>query len=473
MSTQMTVQTPTAKPAFTPAAHGVLQRCTATQECDECRKKRLGTLQRAAVNSSPISDVPPLVHEVLRSPGQPLDAQTRAFMEPRFGHDFSGVRVYTDAKATKSAQAVNALAYTVGQNVVFGERQYAPQSNVGRRLIAHELTHTLQQQGSRVLQGPLTLSLTDDQFESEANSVAASVLRADHTSAEWALSTGSAQTLQRDLATPPPAVPAAAQPNLTPAQIQEAIAFNRARYDAANTRLIQDLLGGPVTGIWTAENIEAIAATQEEYGLTKDGKVGNATFRFLNREQRLEGMRTRVEDCLVSFRLVGPDAQNFGRDDPTHCHFRNHFRIEAQFSPRCNCDRFQYRQFIRGHWHRTRGGVVTDLPINEPGGVLPAAFIEDTDVTDPVPHYGHRDAAATVDPEDHYIDAAGADNQAHGCRYRSQDFVGFWPVGASFDDCLAGDRYDLFTTFRGEIQRDGHPIQPKFWTAINIANWHP
>ena len=153
MSQQTTVQTQSlAKPTFASLANGVLQRqCACGQhtsaggECEACRKKREDTLRRAASNASPVYDVPPIVHEVLRSSGQPLDAATRAFMEPRFGHDFSGVRVHTDASATESARAVSARAYTVGQDVVFGAGQYAPQSNAGRRLMAHELAHTIQQ----------------------------------------------------------------------------------------------------------------------------------------------------------------------------------------------------------------------------------------------------------------------------------------------------------------------------------------
>ena len=111
-------------------------------ECAACRKQRL---QRKAAGQTETIDVPPSVHEVLRSPGQPLDVATRAFFEPRFGHDFSAVRIHTDAKAAESAQAVNALAYTVGQDVVFGAGQHAPEANVGRRLMAHELTHVVQQ----------------------------------------------------------------------------------------------------------------------------------------------------------------------------------------------------------------------------------------------------------------------------------------------------------------------------------------
>jgi hypothetical protein len=69
-------------------------------------------------------------------------------MEARFGHDFGQVRVHTDAKAAESARAVNALAFTVGRNVVFGTGQYAPKTSAGQRLIAHELTHVGQQTGT-------------------------------------------------------------------------------------------------------------------------------------------------------------------------------------------------------------------------------------------------------------------------------------------------------------------------------------
>lgn len=89
--------------------------------------------------------VPAIVNEVLHSPGQPLDSATRAFMEPRFGHDFSRVRVHADIKAVESAAAVEARAYTVGQHVVFGKGQLSPETTVGRQLLAHELAHVVQQ----------------------------------------------------------------------------------------------------------------------------------------------------------------------------------------------------------------------------------------------------------------------------------------------------------------------------------------
>ena len=108
--------------------------------CDHCAHER---------SADGAGAVPPAVDEVVRTPGQPLDAVTSARMGERFGHDFSGVRVHTDAHAAQSARAVNALAYTIGEHIVFGDGQFAPGSAAGRRLAAHELAHVVQQSGGR------------------------------------------------------------------------------------------------------------------------------------------------------------------------------------------------------------------------------------------------------------------------------------------------------------------------------------
>jgi hypothetical protein len=113
-------------------------------ECAGCRTKWLG-LQRKVTDQATGTPVPPIVHEVLRSAGQPLDPNTRAFMEPRFGHDFSQVRVHTDAEAAESTRVLNARAFAVERQVVFGSGRYAPTTDAGRALIAHELTHVVQQ----------------------------------------------------------------------------------------------------------------------------------------------------------------------------------------------------------------------------------------------------------------------------------------------------------------------------------------
>jgi Domain of unknown function (DUF4157) len=95
-------------------------------------------------------EAPPVVRQVLSSPGRPLDSDARLSMEARFARDFSRVRIHTDARAAESAQAVNALAYTVGDHIVFAPSQYAPTLSSGQKLLAHELAHVLQQsaQGS-------------------------------------------------------------------------------------------------------------------------------------------------------------------------------------------------------------------------------------------------------------------------------------------------------------------------------------
>jgi len=125
-------------------------------------------LQRLQSNNEGQISAPPIVHEVLRSSGQPLDAHTRSFMEPRFGHDFSQVRVHTDAKATESAQAINAQGYTVGQHIVLdnvrahrtdltdrpkANDRLSSGSGSARFLMAHELSHVVQQGGALARHG--------------------------------------------------------------------------------------------------------------------------------------------------------------------------------------------------------------------------------------------------------------------------------------------------------------------------------
>ncbi len=117
--------------------------CGGSGECAECKEK--GMLQRQSSDSAAPSSVPPVVHEVLRAPGEPLDSDTRRFFESRFGHDFGDVRVHTGDLPARSASAVNARAYTVGREVVFGRGQYQPATSDGRVLLAHELAHVIQQ----------------------------------------------------------------------------------------------------------------------------------------------------------------------------------------------------------------------------------------------------------------------------------------------------------------------------------------
>ncbi|HYM74184.1 MAG TPA: DUF4157 domain-containing protein [Stellaceae bacterium] len=122
-----------------------LQRQCQTCADDEREKRKLSRKEFGGAASLGGAAAPPIVHDVLNSPGEPLDAATRSFMEDRFGYDFQHVRVHSDAEAAESAAAVDALAYTVGSHMVFGAGQYAPGSARGRRLLAHEMTHVVQQ----------------------------------------------------------------------------------------------------------------------------------------------------------------------------------------------------------------------------------------------------------------------------------------------------------------------------------------
>lgn len=139
------------------------------------------------------ADVAPvLVREVLRAPGQPLDPPTRAFFEPRFGHDFSRVRVHTGMLANRSAHDLNASAYTMGRNIVFGLGRFAPGTHEGRRLLAHELTHVVQQSGGQALQdrkGPRSISGSGPALQRDSDKKKGSSLK-HITGASKALSKG-------------------------------------------------------------------------------------------------------------------------------------------------------------------------------------------------------------------------------------------------------------------------------------------
>lgn len=127
----------------------LMRQCACGGKCTKCRngetdEKHLQTKSTRAVETGGMT-APPVVHEALSSSGRPLDSSTRAFFEQRFGYDFSKVRVHSDELSSAAAAAVNAKAFTVGNDIVFGGDHYSPMSDRGRWLLAHELTHVVQQ----------------------------------------------------------------------------------------------------------------------------------------------------------------------------------------------------------------------------------------------------------------------------------------------------------------------------------------
>jgi hypothetical protein len=231
-----------------PSGHsGVLQRtcacgksAPASRECEACRAKRVEGLQtklrigvpgdafeqeadRAAeqIMRTPSSSdgganlrsapprvqrrtagdlghrfgAPTIVDDVVHSGGQPLPHSTRAFFEPRFGHDFSRVRVHADSSAAASADAVNARAYTVGEHIVFGASQWNPASTSGRTLVAHELAHTIQQ--GRSPSAPYVARQAKEETSGEELEVLEAPKSADPSEAPWLVFYDRAKKIER------------------------------------------------------------------------------------------------------------------------------------------------------------------------------------------------------------------------------------------------------------------------------------
>ncbi len=180
--------------------------------------------------------------DILGSTRQPLDGTVRGFMEPRFGHDFTQVQVHKDSTAVRLNQSLNAHAFTIGQEIFFGQGEYDPGSSRGMELLAHELTHTIQQGASP-------------------------------------------RMVQADFAVEP-TTPGRPVPVLTAQQIQDAIAFNQARHtDVAEIELLRDILGISHTPAVIDEDfVNAVVRYQAEFGLTPDGRLGHDTADRLARE---------------------------------------------------------------------------------------------------------------------------------------------------------------------------------------------
>jgi hypothetical protein len=405
-------------------------------------------------------------------------------MESRFGYDFSRVRVHADTRAAASARAVSARAYTVGRDVVFAAGQYAPQTGVGRRLLAHELAHVVQQSAGDPTPA-LQIEPPSSPSEAQSERAAEQIARGEAVTASPL--TLRAPAVMRDLAqVPPESVPE--QVELTAAQIQAALRYNRASYDEASTRLIQDLVGAPQTGTFDELTVRLVALIQRQFGLVPaDGKVGPDTYDFLIRELQAEGVTPGT--CLTLFQIVGPQPLTFFRTSPTAGVINSRVEVHARFDPRCTCGDFEYRQFISGHvelLETARPGVtppatsgcatlastlpgiwVWDLDgcFQIPGGGLSRRWREDGDVAVPAGvagrRYGHRSARPnSADRRDVY-----SPDRATGCVYEAFDVPELAPVPATPAD--SGDVYDWEMRFRGVIQRsDGTVVAEKWWSII-------
>jgi len=333
------------------AAHGPAQVGALAQRL----QRRFGNsyVQRTIMLARKAADTAEVTPEVeagiqgARGAGQPLDHGLRAHMEPAFGADFGGVRVHTDTRAHTLNTALSARAFTTGQDVFFRAGEYNPATSGGQELIAHELTHVVQQAGA--VQAKLTLGAPDDQYEQAADATALQVMQrlqrarfggaapeaqrqASDEEEEPADSMGGSgltaaiqrrcadcaeeleggaslaapqpdelvgggrlvgagvRAVQRDLAVKPPN-PTAVAAELTAPQMEAALRYNQIRFkDPYSIAVIRDVIGiARFPAVADEAFAQAIAQWQAEQNLTVNGKCGPAATRTLVGELRAEG----------------------------------------------------------------------------------------------------------------------------------------------------------------------------------------
>ncbi|WP_158860099.1 eCIS core domain-containing protein [Lunatibacter salilacus] len=238
---RMPDQENTEQPFFKPSITSLQRMCTDCEEEEKMAHRKEVDGKETTTNHSLESYV-----GHLNNGGQALSDEVRDFYEPRFGYDFSQVRVHTDTVAAKSAQSINALAYTNGNNVVFNNGQYAPDTESGKRLLGHELTHVVQQRAIHSVQP---------------------------------------KVIQRDLAIEP-TVENPPEVVLTRRQMQDAIRLDTVMFtDATEIEIVRDILGiSKQPAVVDEEFVNAVVRYQGSFGLGSDGILGPRTSGRLARE---------------------------------------------------------------------------------------------------------------------------------------------------------------------------------------------
>jgi hypothetical protein len=372
--------------------------------------------------TGPATTVSPAMERQLESVsgGQLLPDGARAFFEPRFGHDFSAVRVHTGPVADRLNRMVNARAFTSSQHIFFREGEYNPESDSGRELLAHELTHVLHQ-GGGLLRKP-----TD---------CGRSSVRTPEEGGEESERQTAVPAIQADFAIAPPN-PTAEAKLLTASQVAEAIKYNEiklARAGADLIRQLRDVLGiSPDPPDIDEDLANAIASWQAANNLTQDGKLGPNTAAPLFRELRAEGLTgeaTALANLIRRGRVrTGPTYAPHGVvAAPAGAGRHVAFALAATFDNDPANGIFasccEVRQEIS--WDATMGAsfAATGNPVPHAG--FPAAhpadtLIEDRDATNTV-RYGHRAGFGGGVAGNRYLNAAGNLDQANGVTFDGHD----------------------------------------------------
>jgi hypothetical protein len=337
-------------------------------------------------------------------------------MEPRFGHDFSKVRVHTNSRAAASAQAVQAQAFTLGQDVVFGAGRYAPETMKGKRLLAHELTHVLQQSGGlhRKQGGTRALSTREDEEEQTRR-------HGDISTAMISRGTG-VRYIQRDLALEQPH-PQATGRVLNEEDMKKAKDYNlRVVAVIGETGILnlRDVLGISPDPAEIDDNfVNAVVWWQATQGLTEDGKLGPSTARRLFLE-------IGAEDVGHGELVSGPTYRALSSLSPVRIDGwqQAEFLLEAEFADDPANEVYasccEVRQFIRWTAAYAAAGEGGAPHEGFPAGWQPNRWIEDRDRDNK--RYGHRSGRhARLDENNEYLDNTGSRNAAFGHIYRGRD----------------------------------------------------
>mgnify|MGYP000851053013 FL=1 len=257
-------------PFFRPANTAAVQR-----KCAHCEEEE--KIQRKEAVGSSAQAAPAVVHEVLNSGGgKPLEAATRSFMEPRFNSDFGQVRIHDDTQAARSAEAIQAHAYTSGNHVVFNSGQYNPASDPGKKLLAHELTHVLQQNAA-ISRKPKA-GLVEEPQEG----------------------IGMGGLVQRQVAEEP-VEPEVATVVLSEAEMRRAIQWNQRRFhDPYNIMNVRETIGiSKYPAIIDEEFVNAVIEWQASQGLDQDGKFGASSTQSVVDELNAEGATHEAETLAL------------------------------------------------------------------------------------------------------------------------------------------------------------------------------
>jgi hypothetical protein len=440
---RMSVPPDSIAPRTTAKEEEIDRKCSACEiKKEEDEKMTISRKPSTASSQETTNDeVTNEISNIRSGPSSALDSSVKEFMESRFGYDFSNVRIHTGEAAAKSASSINASAYSVGNDLVFGPGQYAPETGQGRTLLAHELTHMVQQGvATRITSGlqgktsaPEAGPRDSDTIQTHPVGQAANsaVFKQRPCLTLWPLSIP--PMIQRDFALPQPhpeAVPAV----LDDDEMQAAIAFNNKVVMSAGAgvvRKLRDVLGvSPDPAVVDEDFVNAVVSWQADEGLVQDGKLGPISAAPLFREIGAE----QAGECHVK---RGPTYEPSGTIDIIAIDSRKaaNFALRADFDsdpvngifPSC-CEA---RQFVL--WDAT---AAASFPTGVPNAGFPVGtpanrFIEDRDPTD-ASRFGHRSGPKSVpDPTDQYLDSTPPfrRNQAFGEIYRGKDQPGGFDHG--------------------------------------------